>query len=234
MSQIIATDRQRLEQDILVEMFELDVTKYGSGILRFSPTSIGGQAIVFNGYTYSPIPIQAEGFQWNGSGTLPQPTLTIGVKDMAFFSLIAESKDLVGCDITRVRTYRKYLDDGSHPNPTAQFAPDHYRVNKKTQQTRNTLVFELTPKSDQEGRMVPALQVIRDTCRHRFRRWNGSSWDYTGVTCPYAGSAMFDENGLTTQDPFKAHCGRRLSDCTKHFGQHAVLPFRGFPGVGRI
>lgn len=234
MSQLIATDQQMLEQDIRVEMFEVDVVKFNAGILRFSPSSVDGNPIVFNGHTYMPIPIKAEGFQWSGSGSLPQPTLTLTTKDMAFLSLLVETKDLVGCEVTRLRTYRKYLDDGSNPNPTAMFSPEVYTINRKASQTRHTLVFELTPKMDQEGKMIPALQVIRDTCRHRFRKWNGHVWDYTGVTCPYTGGRMFDEFGLEVSDPTKAHCGRRLSDCTKHFGEGAVLPFRGFPGVGRV
>lgn len=234
MSQVIATDSQRLEQDARVEMFELDVIDFGAGVLRFSPTSVDGRPIQFDGYIYQPVPIKADGFRWSSSGALPQPTLSLAVSDMSFFSLLVQAKDLVGCEVKRIRTYRKYLDDGDSPNPTAMFAPEVYRINRKVQQVRNQLVFELTPKMDQEGKVIPALQVIRDTCRHRFRRWSGSEWDYSGVTCPYTGSAMFDERGLPTQDPTKARCGRRLSDCEKHFGATAVLPIWAFPGVGRI
>lgn len=234
MSGVIATDVQGLTQDVIVEMFELDLTQYSNGILRFTTTSVKGAPVFFNGYEYTPTPIKAEGFEWSGSGTLPRPKLEIAAKDIAFLHLIIGSQDIVGAEIKRIRTYRKYLDDGTHPNPTAKFDTEVYRINKKAGENKQRLVFELTPKMDQEGRMVPALQVIRDTCRHRFRKWTGEAWDYTGVTCPYTGDTLYDKNGEITGDPYKAQCGHRLNDCARHFGETAVLPYRGFPGVGRI
>lgn len=229
---LIATDQQKLVQDARVEMFELEIE--GQGTLYFSSTSNNGQPIKFGGKEYQPIPIKAEGFEWTGSGTLPRPTLSIVMDDMSFISLVTGNADLVGCPITRIRTYRKYLDDGTNPNPTAMFPIERYVINRKSEDSGKSWGFELTSKQDQEGRMVPALQVIRDTCRHRFRKWNGSYWDYAGVTCPYAGAAMYDQNGDPTTDPNKAQCGKRLTDCEVHFGIGAVLPMRAFPGVGRI
>lgn len=229
---LIATDQQKLVQDARVEMFELEIE--GQGTLYFSSTSNNGQPLLFGGKEYQPIPIKAEGFEWSGSGTLPRPTLSIAMDDMSFISLVTGNADLVGCPITRIRTYRKYLDDGSNPNPTAMFPVERYFINRKSEDSGKSWSFELTSKQDREGRMVPALQVIRDTCRHRFRKWNGSYWNYTGATCPYAGAAMYDQNGEPTTDPNKAQCGKRLTDCEIHFGVGSVLPMRAFPGVGRI
>ncbi|MCY1283871.1 phage minor tail protein L [compost metagenome] len=87
---------------------------------------------------------------------------------------------------------------------------------------------------DQQGKMIPARQVLRDSCSHRFRYWANNQWNYDGVTCPYAGAAMYDLSGQPTGDPAKARCGKRIQDCKRHFGEGAVLPFYGFPGVGRI
>lgn len=229
----ISADIQKLDQDAIVEMFELDATAFGDGILRFSPTSVDGQPIRFNGLEYRPVPIKAEGFIWSGAGTLPRPTLTIAARDLVFLSLVINADDLVGCPVIRRRTYRKYLDDGASPNPEAAFEPDHYVVERKASQKRTQIQFELSVKMDQQGRQIPARQVLRDACTHRFRYWTGSEWGYKGVTCPYTGDKMFKLNGEETSDPTKAKCGKRLSDCKKHFGATAVLPFYGFPGVGR-
>lgn len=234
MSNLIATDIQRLEQDAIIVMFELDARKFGDGILRFSPTSVDGQPVRFNGYEYTPLPIKADGFSWLGSGTLPRPTLTMAAPDLAFLSLVVNADDLVGCPVTRIRTYRKYLDDGASPNPEAKFAPDHYVIERKALQKRMTLQFELSTKMDQQGKMIPARQVLRDSCTHRFRYWANDQWNYDGVTCPYTGETLYKRNGETTTDPYEARCGKRLSDCKLHFGQDAVLPFYGYPGVGRL
>ena len=73
---IIATDMQRLEQDAIVVMFEMDATQYGGEVMRFAPSLVDGQPIMFGGQQYLPFPITAEGFEWSGKGTLPRPTLT--------------------------------------------------------------------------------------------------------------------------------------------------------------
>lgn len=234
MTGIIATDQQQLTQGTIVELFEIDATRYGNGILRFTPTSNAGASLFFNGYEYVAAPVKADGFEWKSGGTLPRPSLAIASGDPAFLSLVMGTDDLTGCPVTRTRTYRKYLDDGSDPNPTSTFPVDHYVINQKTEQSRYSFVFELTPEMDQEGRLVPALQVLRDTCRHTFRKWDGANWDYTGVTCPYTGSGLYDIYGNTTTDESQAQCGKKLSDCVLHFGENAVLPMRAFPGVARF
>lgn len=231
---LIATDVQSLTQDTVVTMFELDASRIGEGVMLFSPTSIGGAPIVFGGKSYQPFPIKADGFEWSGSGTLPRPTLTLASKDLMFLAMVVNSGDLVGCPVTRLRTYRKYLDDGATPNSQALFQPDYYVIERKTSQKRTLLQFELSVKMDQQGLMIPARQVLRDSCTHRFRYWANNQWNYTGVTCPYAGAAMYEPNGTVTADPTKAKCGKRLSDCKTHFGETAALPFYGYPGVGRI
>ena len=79
------------------------------------------------------------------------------------------------------------------------------------------------------------------------------------VDCPYTGVSCYDGMGVEVADPSLDVCGRRLSDCRKRFSQGAtrtlanvakttggkgpvtvnvlpaggVLPFGGFPGVGR-
>lgn len=234
MSNIIATDSQRLEQDVIVQMFELDARKFGDGILRFSSSSVDGSPVVFNGYVYQPLPIKAEGFEWSGNGPLPRPTLTLAAKDLVFLSLVVSADDLVGCPVTRIRTYRKYLDDGATPNPEAMFQPDTFVIERKALQKRNQLQFELSTPMDQQGRMIPNRQVLRDSCTHRFRFWANGRWNYDGVTCPYTGTAMFKVSGEITSDPKEAKCGKRISDCKRHFGNNAVLPFYGYPGVDRF
>lgn len=234
MSGLIATDQQRLEQGTLITLFQLDVRRFGDGILRFCSTSVSGVPVMFDGQEYLPIPIKAEGFSWNGSGTLPRPTLTLAAMDLSFLSLVISGDDLIGCPVTRIRTYRKYLDDGQSPNPEATYPPDHYVIERKTSQRRTLLQFELSAAMDQQGKMLPARQVLRDSCSHRFRQWIDGAWSYAGVTCPYTGETMYDRSGAETFEPKLGRCGKRMSDCKKHFGSTAVLPFYGFPGVGRI
>lgn len=233
MSQIIASDAQRLEQDAIITVFELDARQYGDGILRFATEPLDGGPVRFNGYEYQPVPIMAEGFEWNGTGTLPRPTLSVTAMELSFLSLVISADDLVGAPIQRIRTYRKHLDDGSDPDPEAMFPVDYYVIERKTSQNRQAIQFELSVQMDQQGRQIPHRQVLRDTCTHRYRYFANGAYQYEGVTCPYVGAAEFETNGSFAAVG-EDKCGKRLSDCRLRFGQHGVLPTRAFPGVGRV
>lgn len=232
MSEIIARDVQLLEQDAIVVMFELDLSQFGGELLRFAPAPVDGQIVRFGGEQYLPLPIMAEGFVWNGKGTLPRPTLTVTSMDLAFLSIVLSADDMVGAPIRRLRTYRKHLDDGSDPDPTALFPVDHYVIERKTSQNKRQIQFELSVQMDQEGRKIPARQVLRDTCTKRYRWWDGTQYRYEGVTCPYAGAGQWQQNGSPAAQG-QDRCGKRLSDCRLRFGQYGDLPFGGFPGVAR-
>lgn len=233
MSQVIATDSQHLEQEAIVELFELDAREYGEGVLRWCNEAIGSEPVRFNGYTYQPLPIEASGFRWSGQGTLPSPTLRITAMELAFLSLVISADDLVGAPVRRIRTYRHHLDDGTDPDPEAMYPVDHYVIERKSGQTRTQFEFTLSVEMDQEGKQVPARQVLRDTCTHRYRWWDGTQYRYEGVTCPYAGSAEYGADGGPV-GPGEDVCGKRLSDCERRFGENNPLPTRAFPGVGRV
>lgn len=234
--ELIATDMQRLEREPRIYLYEIDATKYGDGILRFTPMVDGTDTfqVWFAGVQYLRLPITAEGFEWSGTGTAPRPTLSLTAEDLSLLGMINRKQDLVGCPVKRIQTHRKYLDDGVAANPSAVYPVDSYVIERKASQKRRLLAFELSTPMDQQGKKLPARQVIRDTCLHRFRYWSGGKWNYNGVTCPYAGAAMYEPNGSPTADPTKAKCGKRIKDCTIHFGQDATLPMFAFPGVGRM
>lgn len=231
---MMSSDVQRLEQDAIVTVFELDARQYGDGILRFTPEPLNGGPVRLNGYEYQPVPIAAEGFEWNGQGTLPRPTLSITAMELAFLSLVISADDLVGVPVKRIRTYRKHLDDGSDPDPVAMFPVDYYVIERKTSQNRRAIQFELSVQMDQQGRMIPHRQVLRDTCTHTYRWWDGTQYRYEGVTCPYAGDGEWEQDGSPAA-PGGDKCGKRIRpDCRLRFGEHGVLPTRAFPGVGRF
>lgn len=231
--ELIHVEASKLDQDAIVEMFELDLTRLGLGVFRFSSTSAQGKIIRFNGEEYPPTPIEATGFQWDGAGTLPRPTLNVAAKDLYFLNMVVDADDLKGAPVKRLRTYAKYLDDGSYPNTGAAFPTENYVIERKTSQSRHQLAFELSAEMDQQGLQIPRLMVLRDTCVHRYRYWNGTRFEYKISSCPYAGGKYFKHNGEPTTDPALDFCGKRISDCKLRFGENAILPRLAFPGVDR-
>lgn len=233
----ITEQGQLLAQDAIVTVFSIDATREGQGILRFAPEPVDGGPVKFNGYDYVAIPIEASGFQWNGKGKLPRPTLKVSAMSLAFVSLVISTDDLVGLPIRRIRTYRRHLDDGSDPDPLAIFPIDYYVFERKTRHnpTAGVIEFELAVEMDQQRRKIPGRQILRDTCTQIYRRWDATTqtFDYSQATCPYVGTASFNEAGGSVPDAGDS-CGKRLSDCRLRFGEHGELPTRAFPGVGAV
>ncbi|WP_191908189.1 phage minor tail protein L [Hypericibacter terrae] len=216
-----------------VHLFTLDAVAQGAPeIYRFSPTSDRGQPILFNGLDYTPMDIMAEGFEWNGRGALPTPKITVQNVTRAMSALVQQAGDLRGATLTRIRTFRQFLDNGDSPSPDAFFGPDIFTVERKSSLNKFFVEFELSAKLDQEGKILPARQILRNRCRFRYRRFVDGDWDYTGATCPYAGTLYFDKAGNPVSIESDS-CGKKLADCALRFGSEP-LPFSGFPGVARV
>ena len=103
--------------------------------------------IYWQGNTYFPAPIHAEGFDISARGTLPTPILRVtaqkeeGIEALSILRrAIHKYGDIIGAKVTRIRTFAKYLDSknfsdisqinnsqGSYTNPFPdQYEPDPY------------------------------------------------------------------------------------------------------------
>lgn len=224
---------QRLDADSLVTLFELDATKLGDvEIRRFTSNVWADRIVYFDGNPYTPIDMEANGFEWQGQGAPPTPSLRIANTNRVIGALANDFDDLVGATVRRLRTYKMFLDDGDAPDPEMQFQVDVFRVERKTTQNKIFIEFELAAAFDQEGRQLPSRIMLRDVCTHVYRRWTGSGFDYTKATCPYVAARYFLPNGNETSNAASDRCGKRLSDCLKRFGNNP-LPTRAFPGLAR-
>lgn len=231
----------------VVELFTLDASVVGGGVHHFAPAPVDGaegpEAPVFGGQEYTPIPFESDGWQWSAEGPLPAPELTFrmaredgavtGAATTLLF-LVALYDDLVGCGVTRIMTLRRFLDDGEEPNALAHFGVERYVIDQKTAQGADFITFRLATGIDHAGLQLPRRQAI-NRCQHRYRVWDGvSAFDYSRATCPYAGAAMFDATGAPTANGAEDRCGLILAQCRLRFGANGLLPFNGFPGVGRL
>jgi lambda family phage minor tail protein L len=225
-----------------ITLFELDLTVFDLGIVRITPTTNdGGSAISFGidplgeEIIYAPHPITAEGFELNGSGTLPRPTFTISNLDNSFTSLVEQNDDLHGGILRRIRTYSRYLNSGDEPDGNSHMPIDVYVLSQKTAHTREEISWNCAALMDQEGVQLPARPIVRDYCGHETRRWDmvRGEFDYSNVTCPYTGSPR-DANGAPCSPEAEVFSKRLSTCCQARFGTTAVLPTRAFPGVARL
>lgn len=230
----IARSQQKLEVGAFIQLFTLDVTPLGGGVLYWTPSRPeSGAPIIWRGQNYTSVDVMAEGFEKSSSGTLPRPTLSVSNADNVVGALLSLHNDVLGCIVTRTRTLYEYLDDQPGADPDAHWPLDIYRVERKVTQNKRQVVLELAAATDNAGANLPGRVALRDVCTLRYRRWNGSGFDYTAATCPYAGGASYNSLGVPVAASADS-CGKRISDCKVRFGQDAPLPYGGFPGMARV
>ena len=129
-----------LQPSSIVTFFEIDLTEimdannitnlgvegklYGlqdnlqKNILRFhNNINIFDSYLKWQGNTYYPAPIQAEGFEVSTRGTLPTPEFTISTQSEEGINVmgllrhqIRKFGDVIGAKVTRIRTFAKFLD----------------------------------------------------------------------------------------------------------------------------
>ena len=118
---------QEINPGAVIELFtlQLDATLHGSTtIYRFhngANLNANGE-VVWAGNTYLRFPIQCEGFEFTGTGTLPRPTISVSnifgtlTAIMQDVNQTTVGNDLNGAKLTRIRTLARFLD-------AANFAP---------------------------------------------------------------------------------------------------------------
>ena len=153
--------------------FELNTTQHGETIIyRFTNTKNElGNDIVWQGNTYTAIPIKAEGYEATGQGTLPRPTISVSNLLGTFTTIIALLPDgLEGCKVTRTRTLSMFLDavnftggSNSDADPTSYFRPrDIYFIDRKSIENRDVISYEMCSAFDLAGVRLPKRQILPD------------------------------------------------------------------------
>jgi len=229
------SELQGINPSAIIELFvlELNVAQHGvSSTYRFHAgvNELNNGNIVWDGNTYTRLPIEADGFEYSGSGQIPRPKLRVANLLGTITTLLASLPNgLSGAKVTRLRTMARYLDAANFPggtnpygtpDPTALLPTEIYFVDQKTAETRDVIEFELAAVFDLQGVRAPKRQTIRNVCQWKYRNYNSdtSSFEYDQVDCPYTGNIYFKADDTITTDPALDQCGKRLSSCQKRFG----------------
>lgn len=227
---------QKLEPGAEVEVFELDIrnitgTNLASDFIRFfNNVNEVQQALVWKGLAYEPYPISAEGFEMTSKGTLPRPQLTASNVTGIITGLMKGKEDLLGAKLTRRRTFARYLDAVNFPggvnataDPTQSLPDDVYYVQRKMNEDRMVVKWELSSALDLEGEMLPGRIVTSTYCQWQYRNLEEG--------CPYVGTSYFDVNDAPVGSLALDVCSKSVKACKLRFGENAVLPWGGFPAV---
>ena len=227
-------DVSTLAPDTIIELFEMQLssTLHGSNdTYRWHNgcnANVSGN-IVFASQTYTRQPIEATGFAYSSTGTLPRPTLTISNATGIMTTLLllvnetTTGNDLGGAEVRRIRTLKKYLDGESGADPNARFPTELWAVDRKSAENRSVVSFELASKLDLPNTRVPQRQLIGNICQ----------WAYRSSECSYTGSNYWKADDSTASSLAQDVCGKRVSSCKLRFGANGELPFGSFPTAGR-
>lgn len=230
----IVNEIQSLEPTAVIELFELDFGDSKTNNLFFhAGTNELRQDVIWQGQKYMALPIEASGFDISAKGELPRPKLAIANIQGLFSALIRQYDDLIGLKLIRRRTFARYLDAVNFPNgnpsadPNQHFPDDLWYIDKKDQENRLMIQWELASAFDLQGVQLPRRQIIQNYCQ----------WKYRGGECGYDGPYydIDDKPCISESDDV---CAKKLSSCKARFYDLAgtktvVLPFGGFPGATR-
>ena len=232
---------QELSLGEKISLYRLDATSVGASIYYFTKaTDTSGLGILFGTQLYQAVDINLDGFEVTAGGVLPTPKMSIANSDLFIQSLVNAYGDLAGCEIRRVRTFKRFTDGQPDADPSAFIGPDVFRVERKSEENPMFIEWELSAAIDQEGKMLPGRQFLRDVCTRRYRRYApadpkaaGDGYVYPTIfPCKYTGSGAFTALGVATT-ALNDDCGRKASDCALRFPSNA-LPMGAFPGIGRV
>ena len=154
-------------------------------IYRFhSGTNIDSYAnIVWQSNTYERFPVEAKGYEYTGKGQIPRPQLimsnlggitrlgsVIRVTDLlASVNLVTPHNDLLDAKLTRRTLTADALDasnfsGGTNPFGTPssnEFPKEIHFIDRKIQESRDAVSFELVNRLDMQNKRIPARQVTR-------------------------------------------------------------------------
>jgi lambda family phage minor tail protein L len=237
----IVSALQGVDPGTIIELYqlELNATQHDINLTNYFHAGVNEieTAIVWQTNTYQALPIKAEGFQWEGEGSLPRPKLLVAnVLGTITNALLSLPSGLEGAKVTRIRTLARYLDavnfsTNTNPtaDPTAEWPREIYYVDRKAAETRDVVEFELASAFDLAAVRAPKRQCVA-RCQ----------WVYRSPECSYAGTVYFDANDNPVASPALDVCGKRVTSCEKRFtaffAQYNLpldsLPFGGYPGIG--
>jgi lambda family phage minor tail protein L len=180
-----------LDPDSFVDLFEIYVDE-SSGILRFHAGKNFNNFIIYKGNRYTAAPIEYGGFEFSSDGKQSRPTIKIANINGVITDVIKNKNDLINCSLKRIKIFVKNLDDvnfSDNINPyygyrAKRYGPDNYGtpfleetyvINRKTQENKYSIDFQLSSPIDYENQSLPNRKISDNLC----------SWNYRGCGCNY-------------------------------------------------
>lgn len=174
------SELQKPNPSAIIQLYELELVEgihYATGnpdsvtttyCWHSGMTAAGAGSIVFNSKTYTPMPIEAEGFDYKSgeNDSQSRPVLRISNLLSTVSTILIEvnkitnGNDLLNAKVTRIRTAAMFLDGESTANTSATSRNEIYFIERKSTENRQIVEFELSQFSDLPNFKIPKRQVL--------------------------------------------------------------------------
>jgi lambda family phage minor tail protein L len=171
---------QKPDPSAIIQLYELELvegTHYATGnpdsvtttyCWHSGMTAAGAGSIVFNSKTYTPMPIEAEGFdQKSGQNDgVARPVLRVSNLLSTVSTILIEvnkittGNDLLNAKVTRIETLAMFLDGETTANTSATSRNQVFIIDRKSLENREIVEFELSAIWDLPNFKIPARQVL--------------------------------------------------------------------------
>lgn len=108
------------------------------------------------GVSWQPLPFASEGFETNGEGGTPRPTITLSDFDGAFLAAALQYQDFIGCTLTRYETTTANRAAGG------ALTVEKWMINCIVESDGMTIKLELASPTDVKSRKIPGIMMFRD------------------------------------------------------------------------
>ena len=122
--------------------------------------------------TYTPIPIELEGFDISSDGAISRPKMTVANIESTFRDSLGGLgfEDLIGRRITRRTTQQKYLvGESGDSTPPVEFPKITYVIDRLASKTVMGVTFELAAPFDLAGIKLPQRVIIGGACPWKYQ-----------------------------------------------------------------
>ena len=251
---------QGIAPGALIELFQLELNVPQHGVAEtyyfHAGTNANGSGdLVWAGQSYMALPIEVEGFEYSGQGTLPRPRMRISnIMGTITALILTLPEGLEGAKFTRIRTLARFIDSANFPAGVDylltedsfalmyeddtfiyQEVGNPFGVPDPTAEFPREIYF--VDRKSAENRDVVEFELasafdmagIRAPKRQCITR---CQWVYRSNECSYTGTNYFNVSDVAVGNASQDVCGKRVDSCKARFGQSAELPFGGYPGIG--
>ena len=183
MTAIVENVQKQGVESSIITLYDLE---YATGVFAYFTSAIDEDltSIQFRDTggtirTYTPIPIELEGFDVQSDGAIARPTMTVANIESTFKDALGGLgfEDLIGKRITRRTTQEKYLvGNTGDSTPPVEFPSVTYVIDRLASKSVMSVVFELAAPFDLAGIKLPRRVVVGGAC----------PWKYQGASTTLA------------------------------------------------